>query len=65
MSAVSHGFSGAETVKGPADVPAPALEDKASSNAQLTQHLLSSPPLPETRKRECEVCSKDVESGSF
>lgn len=33
-------------VKAPADAPAPVLERRASSHDPLTQHLLSSPPLP-------------------
>lgn len=38
--------------KAPADAPAPVLERRASSHDPLTQHLLSSPPLPDSRKRE-------------
>lgn len=42
------------SVKAPDDAPVPALERKASSHGRLTQHLLSSPPLPESRKKTNE-----------
>lgn len=42
------------SVKAPDDAPVPALGRKASSHGRLTQHLLSSPPLPESGKRKNE-----------
>lgn len=42
------------SVKAPGDAPVPALVRKASSHGRLTQHLLSSLLLPESRKKTNE-----------